>query len=111
MDLFSVAYASGLIARHVLRAVRCDDCKTCLTSPVMLSTDAFIHFKEYKDDEQSLTYPSERLVETVSASVIVLDGRMAEVAHTVEEKITAAIKNTVDLDGFSLLVARFTAKR
>ena len=69
MDLFSVAYVSGFIARHVLRAVRCDDCKTCLTSPVMLSTNAFIYFKEYKDSEQSLTYPSERLVETVSASV------------------------------------------
>ena len=61
-------------------------------------TNAFIYFKEYKDNEQSLTYPSERLVETVSASVSVLDGMMADVAHThsVEEKITAAIKNTVD---------------
>jgi len=98
MGLFSVAYVSGFIARHVLRAVRCDDCKACLTSPVMMSTNAFIYFKEYKDNEQSLTYPSERLVETVSASVTLLEGMMAEVAHTysVEEKITAAIKTTVD---------------
>jgi hypothetical protein len=64
----------------------------------MLSTNAFIYFKEYKNNEQSLTYPSERLVETVSASVTVLEGMMAEVAHTysVEEKITAAIKTTDD---------------
>jgi hypothetical protein len=48
----------------VLCAVKCDDSKACLTSPVMLSTNAFIYFKEYKDNEQSLTYPSERLVET-----------------------------------------------
>jgi hypothetical protein len=98
MELFSVAYVSGFIARHLLRAVRCDDCKTCLTSSVMLPTEAFIYFKEYKDDEKSLTYPSERLVETVRASVTLLDGMMAEVAHTysVEEEITAAIKNTVD---------------
>ena len=84
--------------RDVLRAVRCDDCKTCLTSPVMLSTNAFIYFRKYRDDEQSLTYPSERLVETVSACVTVLEGMMAEVANTysVEEKISAAIKNTVD---------------
>ena len=63
----------------------------------MLSTNAFIYFKEYKDDEKSLIYPSERLVETVSASVIVFDGMMAEVAHTysAEETIRAAIKNTV----------------
>ena len=98
MDLFSVAYVSGFIARCELRAVRCDDCKTCLTSPVMLSTNAFIYFKEYKDIEQSLTSPSERLVETVSAYITVLDDMMTEVAHTysVEEKIAAAIKNTVD---------------
>jgi len=38
------------------------------------------------------------MVETVSASVTVLDGRMADVAHThsVEEKTTAAIENTID---------------
>ena len=66
--------------------------------PVMMSTNAFIYFKEYRNDKLSLTYPSERLVETVSAPVTVLDGMMAEVAHTysVEEKITAAIKNAVD---------------
>ena len=33
MALFLVAYVSGFIARHVLCAVRCDDCKTCLTPP------------------------------------------------------------------------------
>ena len=64
----------------------------------MLSTNAFIYFKEYKDDKQSLTYHSGRLVETVSSSVTMLEGMMAEVAHaySVEEKITAATKNTVD---------------
>ena len=98
MALFSIAIVSGFIARHVLRAVRCDDCKTCPTTPVTMSTNAFIYFKEYREDKQSLTYPSERLVEIVSASVTVLEGMMAEVAHTylVEEKITAAIKNTID---------------
>jgi len=54
--LFSVAYVSGFIARHVLCAVGCDDCMMCLTSPVM-STNAFIYFLEYKDDEQALSYP------------------------------------------------------
>jgi len=64
----------------------------------MLSTSAFVYFKEYKDQEQSLPYPSERLVEIVSASVTVLDGMMAEVAqtHSVEEKIITAINNTID---------------
>jgi hypothetical protein len=63
-----------------------------------MSTNAFIYFKEYKDDEQSLTYPSERLVDPVICSVTVLEGMMAEVGHSysVEEKITVANKNTVD---------------
>jgi hypothetical protein len=83
---------------NVLRAVRCDDCKAGLTSSVVIPTNTFIYLKEYRDDKQSLTYPSERLVETVSASVTVLERMMAEVAHTdsVEEKITAVIKKTVD---------------
>jgi len=96
--LFSVAYVSGFIARHVLCAVRCDDSKTCLTYPVMMSANAFIYFLEYKGDEHSLTCPSERLVETVNASVTVWVGMMADFAytHSVEKKITAAIKNTID---------------
>ena len=81
-------------------AVRCDVCKTCLTSPLMLSTNAFIYFKEYKDDEQSLIYPYEGMVETVISSVTVLDGTrmMAGVPYTnsFEENIIAAFKNTVD---------------
>jgi hypothetical protein len=101
MDLFSVAYVSGFIARHGLCGVRCDDFKTCLTSPLMLSTKAFIYFKEYKDYEQSLIneYP-EGMVGTVISSVTVLNGTcmMAGVAYTnlFEENIRAAFKNTVD---------------
>jgi hypothetical protein len=71
MELFSVANVIGFIARHVLRAVRCDYCKACLTPPVMMSINAFIYFSEYKDVKKSLTYPSKRLVDTVSASVTV----------------------------------------
>jgi len=114
MALFSVAYVSGFIARHVLRAVRCDDCKTCLTSPVMMSTNAFIYFKEYRDDKQCLTYPSARLVETVSTSLTVLDGMMAKVAHThiqLKRKLQLPSRTLLILDGFSLLVVCFTTKK
>jgi hypothetical protein len=62
MEVFSVAYVSGSIARQVLRDVSCDACKTCLTSEVLLRTSVFIYFKEYSDTEQSLTYP-EKLVD------------------------------------------------
>jgi hypothetical protein len=62
MDILSVAYVSGLIARQLLHGVECDACNKCLTSQVMLSTNVFIYFKEYSDIGQSLTYPSEKLV-------------------------------------------------
>ena len=81
MSLLSVAYVSGFIARHLLRDINCDDCRTCLTSPMMLATNAFIYFKEYEEDKQCLTYPSDKLVETVSASITLLESKMAKVAH------------------------------
>jgi hypothetical protein len=56
-------------------------CKAGLTTSVVGPTHTLIYFKEYRDDKQYLTYPSERLVECVSASVTVLEGMMAEVAH------------------------------
>jgi hypothetical protein len=98
MSLLSVAYVSGFIARHLLRDINCDDCRTCLTSPMMLVTNAFIYFKEYEEDKQCLTYPSEKLVETVSASITLLESKMAKVAHmgSVEEKMTIAMKETID---------------
>ena len=98
MKLLSVACVSGFIARRVLRHINCDDCMTCLTSPMLLATNAFIYFKEYEEDKQFLTYPSEKLVETVGASISLLESKMAKVAHmgSVEEKITGAIKEIVD---------------
>ena len=58
----------------------------------------FIYFKEYEEDKQFLTYPSEKLVETVGASISLLESKIAKVPHmgSVEEKITVAIKETVD---------------
>jgi hypothetical protein len=81
MAVFSVAYVSSFIATQLLCGVNCDACKACLTSQVMLSTNVFIYFKEYSDTEQSLTYPSEKLVDTVSTSVTLLENMMPEVAH------------------------------
>jgi hypothetical protein len=45
MEILSVAYVSGFIARQLLHGVECDACKKCLTSQVMLSTYVFIYFK------------------------------------------------------------------
>jgi hypothetical protein len=76
MEVFSVAYVSGTISRQVLRGVSCDACRTCLTSEVLLPANVFIHFKEHSDTEQSLTYPSEKLVETVGTAVTLMESMM-----------------------------------
>jgi hypothetical protein len=76
MEVFSVACISGSIARHVLCGVSHDACKTCLTFEVLLRTNVFIYFKEYSDTEQSLTYPSEKLVKTVGAAVTLMKSTM-----------------------------------
>jgi hypothetical protein len=39
MEVFSVAYVSGFLARQVLRGVSCDVCKTCLTDEMLLSAN------------------------------------------------------------------------
>jgi hypothetical protein len=71
MKMFSIVCINGFIAKHI---------------------------KEYSDTEQPLTYPSEKLVETVGISVTLLENMTADVAHlsSVKQCITAAIKNNVD---------------
>ena len=81
MKLLSVPYVSGFIARRVLRGINREDCMTYLTSSMLLGTNAFIYFKECEEDKQFLTYPSEKLVETVDASKSLLESKMAKVAH------------------------------
>jgi hypothetical protein len=71
--IHAAAYVSDFIARQMLYGVKCDVCKTCLTSQVMISTSVFIYFKKYSDIEQSLKYPYEKFVETVGTSVIVME--------------------------------------
>jgi hypothetical protein len=97
MEFFSEAYVSGSIARQVLCGVSCDACKTCLTSEVLLQTSVFIYFNKYSDTDQSLTYPSEKLVETVGAAVNLMESMMAHL-NSVEQYITAAIKNSTDFE-------------
>jgi hypothetical protein len=78
MEVFSLAYVSGSTVKQVLRGVSCDACKT---SEVLLSADVLIYFKECSDAEQSLTCPSEMLMQTVSTAVTLMECMMAEVAH------------------------------
>jgi hypothetical protein len=78
IKLLSVAYVSGFIPRHVLRGINCVDCTTCLASPLLLANNAFIYFREYKEDKVS---ESEKLVDSVGACVSLLESNMANVAY------------------------------
>ena len=65
---------------------------------MLLATKTFMYFEEYQEDKQFLAYRYEKLVETVGASISVLESKIAKVPHmgSVEEKITFAIKEIVD---------------
>jgi hypothetical protein len=65
-----------------------------------VSTNTFLHFRGHEEEEQSLTNPSERVVQTVSSSITLLDGAMRNVAHpdSLNEKITFSVKNMVDFE-------------
>jgi hypothetical protein len=71
MKMLSVAHVSGFTARHLLRNGSCDAHKACLISEAPSPTDVFISFKECSSTVQSLTYPTEKLVETVGTAVTV----------------------------------------
>ena len=75
-------------------------CKKCLISEVPSPLDIYTGFKGHSSTEQSLTCPTERLVETVGTAVTVLENVMSRVAHleSVELYVTDAIKKGVDFD-------------
>ena len=62
--------------------------------------DFYTGFKEHGSTIQSLTYPTEKLVETVGTAVTVLENVMSMVAHleSVELCVTDVIKKGVDFD-------------
>ena len=100
VKMFSVAYVSGFIAKRLLNNSNCDICKKCLISEVPSPLDVYTGFKEHNSTVQSLTYPTEKLVETVGTAVTVLENVMSMVAHleSVELYVTDAIKKGVDFD-------------
>ena len=98
MKMFSEAYVSGLIAKCLLNNSNCDICKKCLISEVPSPLDIYTGFKKHSSTVQSLTYPTEKLVETVGTAVTVLGNVMSMVAdlESVELYATDAIKKEVD---------------
>ena len=100
VEMFSVAYVSGFIARHMLCNGSCDACKACLISETPSTTDVYIGFKQCTSTVHSLNYPTEKLVETVGTAVNNLEGMISEVAQldTVKCCITSAIKESFSFE-------------
>jgi hypothetical protein len=86
--MLRAAYVSSFTARQVLHG----DYDACKTSQVLLSANI-----EYRDTEQSLAYPPERLMESVGTDVTPVESVMAYVAYlnSVEQNFTAAIKTAL----------------
>ena len=104
VKMLSVAYVSGFIARRLLRSGSCDACRACLISESAEPTNVYICFKEHISTAKSLTYPTEKLVETVGTAVTILEDMLDKVGHidAVEACITVAIKKSVSFDWIRL---------
>jgi len=100
--MLPVAYVSGFIARHVLCKGSCDACKACLISEAPSPTG--LHKLQGVQQYSTVSYLSEKLVETVGTAVTVLGDMISEVAHLdmVESCITGAIKESVNFDWIRL---------
>ena len=79
VKMLPVAYVSGFIARHVLCKGSCDACKACLISEAPSPTG--LHKLQGVQQYSTVSYLSEKLVETVGTAVTVLEGMISEVAH------------------------------
>jgi hypothetical protein len=69
LKMFSVAYVSGFIAKCLLNNSDSKIYKKYLTSEVPSPLDIYTAYKEHNSTVQSLTYPTEKLVETVGTAV------------------------------------------
>jgi len=76
--MLSIAYVNGFFGRCLLCNGSCNASKACLISEAQLPTDVYIGFKECSSTVHSLTYPIEKLVETVGTGVNVLEGMISE---------------------------------
>jgi len=76
-----------------------------LSSEALSPTDVYISFKECSSTVHSLTYPTEKLVETVGTAVTDLEGMISQVAYfdTVKSCITCAIKENIRFDWIRLI--------
>ena len=81
IKVFSVGYVSGFIAKRLLNNSNCDICKKCLISEVPSPLDTYTGCKEHSSTVQSLTYPTEKLVETVGTAMTVLHNVISKVAY------------------------------
>lgn len=99
-DWTSTAYVSGFIARRLLRNSTCNGCKEALldTSQDNANWCTGFFFKEYSDNTNRLTYPSENFIKSVGHSATILENQLELHFHKekILETITRVILSEVD---------------
>jgi len=98
VKMFSVAHVSGFIAKRLLNNSSCDICKICLLSEVPSQLYVYTGFKEHRGTVHSLTYPTEKLVETFGTAVTFGEYDVNGGSESVELCVIDAIKKGVDFD-------------
>lgn len=75
------------------------------------SINFFAYFKECSDTEESLAYPSGKLVKTIGSAVTLMESIMAEVAHLIQWSSTSQLqlKTALIWTGLHVLAVQFTS--
>jgi len=76
-----VLWATSGMLMLLLDNNNCDTMKKCLLSEVLSPLDTYSGFKQHSSTAQSVTHPTENLVETVGTAVTVLENVMSMVTH------------------------------
>jgi hypothetical protein len=103
VKMFTVAYDSCFISKHLFSIIDCDLCKNCLISEVPSPLYIYTGCKEHSSTVLSITYQTENKVVTIGTAVTVLVNVMSLVAHleSVELYVTGSIKKGVEFDGIT----------
>ena len=76
-----VLWATGGMLMHLFDNNSCDTLKKCLLSEVPSPVDIHSRFKQHSSTVESVTHPTENLMETVGTAVNVLENVMSMVTH------------------------------
>ncbi|KAG8236871.1 hypothetical protein J437_LFUL017075 [Ladona fulva] len=93
LQMQSVCYVSGYVARKVLKSIGCMTCQQSLLSDAREPGNTYIYFREYHEGKELLTYPSVTLATVVGKIASYIEGVVAKLNW--QDQVRETITNSV----------------